>query len=265
MNVKQESTLDRGTISLVDEETRQLLNQSRPTGVHPSDTTANKVDELIGDRPKSKQPVRGATLLIALLGWIPLKIGSFLRRLFYRLIFRHIGTSVDIQPGSEFLSPNNIEIGDWARLHRDIRIRCREEHSTVRLKEWAHIDRGVDIKMHRVGGEIEIGSHTYIGPYTCLSGNSIKIGNYCMVASHSGIYANNHVFADSTRKIVEQKNSYQGVVIEDDCWLGTGVKVLDGVTIGQGSVIGAGAVVTKDIPPYSIAVGVPAKVIGQRK
>jgi acetyltransferase-like isoleucine patch superfamily enzyme len=53
-------------------------------------------------------------------------------------------------------------------------------------------------------------------------------------------------------------------VIEDDCWLGTGVKVLDGVTIGQGSVVGAGAVVTKDIPPYSVAVGIPSKVIAQR-
>ena len=53
-------------------------------------------------------------------------------------------------------------------------------------------------------------------------------------------------------------------MIEDDCWLGTGAKVLDGVRIGRGCVIGAGAVVTKDIPPYSIAVGVPAKVIGRR-
>ncbi|MBA2748254.1 MAG: acyltransferase, partial [Tatlockia sp.] len=57
----------------------------------------------------------------------------------------------------------------------------------------------------------------------------------------------------------------QGVVIEDNCWLGYGVKVLDGVTIGEGSVIGAGAVVTKDIPPYSVAVGVPAKVVRSRQ
>jgi acetyltransferase-like isoleucine patch superfamily enzyme len=53
-------------------------------------------------------------------------------------------------------------------------------------------------------------------------------------------------------------------LIEDDCWLGSGVKVLDGVTIGKGSVIGAGSVVTKNIPPFSVAVGVPARVIKSR-
>ena len=54
-------------------------------------------------------------------------------------------------------------------------------------------------------------------------------------------------------------------MIEDDCWIGSGVRILDGVTIGHGSIVGAGAVVTKSIPPYSIAVGVPAKVVSQRK
>jgi acetyltransferase-like isoleucine patch superfamily enzyme len=85
-----------------------------------------------------------------------------------------------------------------------------------------------------------------------------------MIASHTGIYANNHNFADLTRPMNSQGVTSKGIVIENDCWLGTGVKVLDGVRIGRGSIIGAGAVVTKDIPPYSIAVGVPAKVIGQR-
>ncbi|NJM72477.1 MAG: acyltransferase [Scytonema sp. RU_4_4] len=85
-----------------------------------------------------------------------------------------------------------------------------------------------------------------------------------MIASHTGIYANNHNFADLTRPMKSQGVTSKGIVIENDCWLGTGVKVLDGVRIGCGSVIGAGAVVTKDIPPYSIAVGVPARVIAQR-
>ena len=85
-----------------------------------------------------------------------------------------------------------------------------------------------------------------------------------MIASHSGIYANNHNFADPNRPICQQGNSYKGIVIEEDSWLGSGVRVLDGVTIGRGSVVGSGAVVTKSLPPYSIAVGVPAKVIGRR-
>ncbi|NEO29042.1 MAG: acyltransferase [Symploca sp. SIO3C6] len=203
------------------------------------------------------------SLLIALLGSIPLSVGRGLRRLVYRTTFAHIGACVDIQTGVEFAYTSGIEIGDWVKLYRDVRIRCLGDNSKIRLKDRTNLDRGVDIKTHR-SGEIEIGEHTYIGPYTCLSGDYIKIGNYCLIASHSGLYANNHIFDDSTRPIIKQGNSYKGIVIEDDCWLGSGVRVVDGITIGQGSVIGTGAVVTKDIPPYSIAVGVPAKVIAKR-
>ena len=63
---------------------------------------------------------------------------------------------------------------------------------------------------------------------------------------------------------MDQGHATGRIVIEDDVWLGMGVKVMDGVRIGQGAVIGAGAVVTKDIPPYSIALGVPARVTSKR-
>jgi galactoside O-acetyltransferase len=75
----------------------------------------------------------------------------------------------------------------------------------------------------------------------------------------------NHVFDDLQRPIREQGITAQGIVIEDDVWLGAGVTVVDGVTIGRGSIIGAGAVVTTDIPPYSIAVGIPAKPVKDRR
>jgi acetyltransferase-like isoleucine patch superfamily enzyme len=93
---------------------------------------------------------------------------------------------------------------------------------------------------------------------------NITIGRDTMIASHTGIYANNHGFADLNVPIALQEVSAKGIEIGEDCWIGSGVRILDGVSIGRGSVIGAGAVVTKDIPPYSIAVGVPAKVIARR-
>ncbi len=100
----------------------------------------------------------------------------------------------------------------------------------------------------------------------CIAGpGDIKIGKDCLIAAHSGIFANNHIYSDPTQLIMSQGVTRQGIVIEDDCWLGSGVKVLDGVTIGRGSVVGAGAVVTKNIPPFSIAVGVPARVIKRRQ
>lgn len=113
---------------------------------------------------------------------------------------------------------------------------------------------------------IHIGRQTYIGLNVCIGGpGNIKIGKDCLIAANSGIIANNHIFTDIHQKIAEQGVTRKGIVIEDNCWLGYGVKILDGVTIGEGSVIGAGSVVTKNIPPYSVAVGVPAKVIKSRK
>lgn len=74
----------------------------------------------------------------------------------------------------------------------------------------------------------------------------------------------NHRFSDISRPIMEQGLICKGIVVGSDVWIGTGAKVLDGVEIGDGAVIGAGSVVTRDIPPYSVAVGVPAKVISYR-
>jgi acetyltransferase-like isoleucine patch superfamily enzyme len=206
---------------------------------------------------------RWENIAIALFGWVPLSIGKKLRKLAYRTVLAHLGKGGEIAPGVELIQADGISIEDNVRIHRDVRIMSLGRNSKIRLKNWAHLDRGVDIRTHHTG-EIEVGENSYIGPYTCLSGDFIKIGRDCMIASHSGLYANNHNFADPDRPICQQGSNYKGIVIEDDCWLGSGVRVLDGVTIGQGSVIGAGAVVTKSIPPYSIAVGVPAKVVGKR-
>lgn len=202
-------------------------------------------------------------LIFASVAWVPNSIGRNLRRLAYRAIFARIGTSVQIQANAEFVCAEQIEIGNGVKIERDVRVKFFDKKSKLYIADQVQLDRGVDIKIH-CNGELEIDENTYIGPYACLSGKSIKIGKDCLIASHSGIYANNHNFADPMLKINEQGLSHKGIMIEDDCWLGSGVRVVDGVTIGQGSVIGAGAVVTRDIPPYSIAVGVPAKVISQR-
>lgn len=196
------------------------------------------------------------------LQWIPLFLGRLLRRLIYRTIFAHIGAFTTIQPGVKFAGSQQIKLGDGVILSQGARIRSLNNHSNVVIAAAVNIDVGVDIKASYE--DVNIGKHTYIGPYTCLSGGSIKIGENCLIASHTSIYANNHTFTNPAVNIREQESSFKGIVIEADCWLGSGVRVVDGVTIGKGSVIGAGAVVTKNIPPYSVAVGVPAKVISQR-
>lgn len=116
------------------------------------------------------------------------------------------------------------------------------------------------------GGYIRVGNNCSMNSFCHISGNGgVEIGNNVRIATQCVIISANHNFTNTEIPIAQQGETRDKIVIKDDCWLGSGVKVLSGVTIGEGCVIGAGAVVCKDIPEYSIAVGVPAKVIKNRK
>lgn len=179
--------------------------------------------------------------------------------------FQKLGTSVQFLNRVEFTGANNIEIGSESFMGRGACIRTFNHRSVlIGAKVW--IEKGVIIITEADNCCIEIDDHTFIGPYTYMVGvGNIKIGKHCLIAAHCDIAATDHIFSDPTELIRKQRVTCKGIVIEDNCWLGCGVKVVDGVTIGEGSVVGAGAVVTKDIPPCSVAVGVPAKVVRSRQ
>ena len=111
-------------------------------------------------------------------------------------------------------------------------------------------------------GDVMIGDHTRIGLHNTIIGPVI-IGSHVNLAQGITITALNHNFENSKKRIDEQGVSTSAVVIEDDIWIGANAVVLSGVTIGHHSVVAAGAVVTKDVPPHSLVAGVPAKVIKQ--
>nr|WP_319563390.1 DapH/DapD/GlmU-related protein [uncultured Rhodoferax sp.] len=121
---------------------------------------------------------------------------------------------------------------------------------------------------------LRIGSHVYIGKQVHIEANC-DIGDYCLLANRVAIVGrHDHDFTATGFPIryapwIGSKrfpNPHLNVkaIIEPDVWLGYGVTVLTGTTVGRGSVVAAGSVVSHDIPPYSIAAGIPAKVIGQR-
>lgn len=115
-------------------------------------------------------------------------------------------------------------------------------------------------------GLVEIGRYCQFGPYVLMNagGSSILIGDQVGISHFVTIHAGQHSFDDPAQPIFEQGTTHKGVTIEDDCWIGAKATILDGVTIGRGSVIGAGAVVTESVPTLSIAVGVPARIIKKR-
>ena len=114
-----------------------------------------------------------------------------------------------------------------------------------------------------VRGDVILGDDCSINPYACVSGR-VTCGNGVRIASHASIVGFNHGFDDPDRPIHRQGVVSLGIVIGDDVWIGANCAILDGVTIGNGAVIAAGAVVTQDIPALAIAGGVPAKVLRSR-
>jgi acetyltransferase-like isoleucine patch superfamily enzyme len=109
-------------------------------------------------------------------------------------------------------------------------------------------------------GDIVIGNHTRIGVGNTIIG-PVTIGNKVNLAQNVVVSGLNHNFGDINQTIVEQGVNTKKIVIHDDVWIGANSVVLAGVTIGEHVVVGGGSVVTKDISPYSVAMGNPARVV----
>ncbi|MCP9915848.1 acyltransferase [Cyanobium sp. ATX 6F1] len=107
--------------------------------------------------------------------------------------------------------------------------------------------------------------NTFVGPYVVIYGHGgVQIGRNCLISMHSRVLSSNHTIPPIGVSIRSQPDVLQPTVIGDDVWLGAGVTVLGGVHIHTGAIVGAGAVVTHDLPAHAIAVGVPARVVRYR-
>ncbi|MBU0517775.1 glycosyltransferase [bacterium] len=128
--------------------------------------------------------------------------------------------------------------------------------SMIRPSGYYGRELGVGLK---VGDRSNIGPFAYIG---CSGG--ITIGDDVMMGPRVSLFAENHNFKGADVTMRSQGVTRQPIVVEDDCWLASGSIILAGVTVGKGSIVAAGSVVTKNVPPYSIAAGSPAQVIKSR-
>lgn len=133
----------------------------------------------------------------------------------------------------------------------------------ITIGQNCSLDKGVILRAY--GGFIRIGHNCTINPYCIIyGGGGLKIGNGVLIAAHTVIVPSNHIHDNSAIEIRNQGLSLKGISIEDDVWIGAGAKILDGVTLAKGTVVGAGSVVTRSTAPYSIVGGVPARMIALR-
>lgn len=193
-------------------------------------------------------------------------LGYLLRKRFYQNLFKSVGRSVILGKGLVLRHPKCITLGrgvaidDYTLLDGS----GAGERGIV-LEDRVILSRNCVIQGKT--GPVEIGKKTDIGCNTIISSTSgVSIGNSVLIAGNCYIGGGRYLADRIDIPMMEQGVYSKGpVVVEDDVWIGTGATVLDGVRIGKGCIIGAGAVVTKNLPEYAVAVGVPARVVQIRQ
>lgn len=176
-----------------------------------------------------------------------------------------LGAGTDIQPTAVFEYPENIMIGKHCRIARQALLRANTGNQPG-IRFGGHVSVLENVLINANRGHIVIGDHSWIGPGSIIYGNGgVNIGDDVMIASHCVINTVSHHFSRQDMPMSRQGTYCDPVIIDNDVWIGTAAIILQGVHIGRGSIIGAGAVVTRNIPPFSIAVGMPARVTGCRR
>lgn len=203
--------------------------------------------------------------LLTLLGWTPTVIGIGLRTVFYRLIMRLDGI-VAIENGVRIRFADQIHLGRNVYIDQGVYMHACPQG--ISIGDNSFVMHGAVLHVYNFRNLphafIRIGCDSLIGEFNILRGQGgITIGDRVYLAPLVQLLAVNHIYSDRNRPMVEQGITAQGIVVEDDVWIGGGAVITDGVRIGKGAVVAAGAVVTKDVTSYTVVGGVPAKLIKQ--
>lgn len=251
--------------------------QDEQTKSHPPTGEAIPKGGFVNKLLKYTERVTGRRSLLNLLfqgivfsvfEWIPTMFGSILRAIVYRFLVGGIGKSCLIDKHVRIAIPSKVFLGARVFIGEYSYIDPKSSRSTITLGNDVYISRLCRVSgggSEGYVGEVIIGDSVHVGQNCFLDGTgTLKIGQDSLLGPNVVILTGNHGFRNPNALIRRQGILPRPTTIGEDVWLGANATILDGITVGKGSVVGAGSVVTRDIPPYSIAVGVPAKVIGQR-
>jgi acetyltransferase-like isoleucine patch superfamily enzyme len=200
-----------------------------------------------------------------LFGWIPTIVGIGLRGVFYRLILRMVGFAA-IENKVRLRFARNICLGHGSYLDESVYIHACP--NGVEIGANTLVMHGSILHVYNFrqlpNAGIKIGCDSLIGEYNVIRGQGgVIIGDRVYTSPGTHIIAVDHVFDDPQHPFIEQGITARGITIGDDVWIGANAVVLDGVHIGKGAVIAAGAVVTQDVLPHTLVGGVPAKMLRQ--
>lgn len=234
-------------------------------------------DQLFDDRQSARQ--KYAALVIGRPGWgaliqhevvtllsqhVPGALGFALRKALYPTLLGQCGRNVFFGQNVVLRHPHKIRIGDNVVLDDNCLIDAKgESNRGIAIGSGVFIGRNTILSCKN--GDIDVEDGANIG-FNCelFSASRVRVGRNTLIAAYCYLIGGDHAFANPELPVLEQGRRSAGVDVGEGAWLGAGAKVLDGVTIGNRAIVGAGAVVRESVPEGSIAVGVPARIVGQR-
>ena len=183
--------------------------------------------------------------LTHLLRWVPGGCGCRLRYYYYRKLLADCGQNVTILEGCYIKDRKNIILGDGVGLGLYSQIYAAGKGN----------ERIV------IGNNVKLNSNVMIN---ADQEGCIEIGNNCIIGPNVVLRTSNHIFSDRNIPTIEQGHKPGTIIVKEDVWIGANVSIVGSVIIGKGAVVGAGAVVIRNVDDYAIVAGVPAKQIGTR-
>ena len=195
---------------------------------------------------------------------VPGALGLALRKALFPSLLGSCGRNVIFGQNVVLRHPHKIRIGDNVVIDDNCLIDAKgDANGGITIGSGVFVGRNSILSCKN--GDIEVADGANIG-FNCevFSASRVTIGRDALLAAYCYVIGGDHDFSDPAAAVLSQGRRSSGVAIGAGAWLGAGAKILDGVTIGDRAIVGAGAVVREAVPEGAIAVGIPARVVGQR-
>lgn len=227
----------------------------------------NKIIQVLKNNPSYQ--VDSSLPTSALIAVLVYRSQAIIRGLWYGVRYRKYVKNLFLGKNVSIRHPQLVTFGQSVIIEDHVTIDALSNNgitlgNNVTIAKYSTIQcTGV---IRNLGKGIVIEDNSALGAYSFLGAQGgITIGKNVIMGPRVSLHAENHNFGQIDVPIRLQGESRRGIQIEDDCWIGAGSIILDGVCIGEGSIVAAGSVVTQNTPPYSVNAGVPARVLKFRK
>lgn len=227
-------------------------------------SSVDKYRDLVIGRP-GLWPLVAYELVMLLASWVPGALGLALRARLYPLILGSVGRNVVFGAHVTIRHPHKIRIGSNVVIDDQCCLDAKGTDNTgIEIGDGVFIGRNTILSCKN--GDIRIDDRANIG-FNCeiFSASRVRVGRAVLMAAYTYLVGGDHLYDRTDIPVLDQGRTARGIEVDDHVWLGTHVVVTDGTRIGRDAIIGAGAVVTGEVPEYAIAVGIPAKVVRDRR